>query len=438
MLYRADVRNFSDSVGNIVIPEGRLGSGWRAFGLNLRKTFKPTSLSSHGSLHRIQSAPKADAAVVVGKPHNHGGAKNTGKDKITVFQNSNPSNPSNSVCDQGRSYSGEDMAQFGVDILSNINVTAKSDLLTLDITLRVERGKEGQWAVVSSIVKDVGSNQISHGMRPNTFKGYNMYTQNWAPKPKPKAQPQQSIISKPKAQFQQPNIYKPKTQPQQPIISKPKDTHSQQCTDKMPMKLISPSMHPSTTFTTNGTSYPPRCTTSTDTNMPPTSTIIKDTTSDIVISPPVKNNPTPPSTADINFSPPVKNSPTTNSSNSSPPWADSLQLGSMSAINLPPLTNDISQSSATTLSDLPIAPLKKNEAFTAEREREIQQVVESVNELAQIMKDLSVLVIDQGTIVDRIDHNIQTVATTVEEGLKQLQKHYSTGVKPKILDSRTD
>lgn len=69
-----------------------------------------------------------------------------------------------------------------------------------------------------------------------------------------------------------------------------------------------------------------------------------------------------------------------------------------------------------------MAKLKKSEAFTAEREREIQQVVESVNELAQIMKDLSVLVIDQGTIVDRIDYNIQNVATTVEEGLKQLQK----------------
>ncbi|KAG6646704.1 hypothetical protein CIPAW_07G026700 [Carya illinoinensis] len=49
-------------------------------------------------------------------------------------------------------------------------------------------------------------------------------------------------------------------------------------------------------------------------------------------------------------------------------------------------------------------------------------VMESVNELVQIMKDLSVLVIDQGTIVDRIDYNIQNVATTVEEGLKQLQK----------------
>ncbi|KAM7469935.1 hypothetical protein LguiA_008118 [Lonicera macranthoides] len=69
-----------------------------------------------------------------------------------------------------------------------------------------------------------------------------------------------------------------------------------------------------------------------------------------------------------------------------------------------------------------MARLKKSEAFTAEREREIQQVVESVNDLAQIMKDLSVLVIDQGTIVDRIDYNIQNVAATVEEGFKQLQK----------------
>ncbi|XP_020239553.1 syntaxin-43 isoform X2 [Cajanus cajan] len=76
-----------------------------------------------------------------------------------------------------------------------------------------------------------------------------------------------------------------------------------------------------------------------------------------------------------------------------------------------------------------MAKLKKNEAFTVEREKEIQQVVESVNELAQIMKDLSVLVIDQGTIVDRIDYNIQNVATTVEDGLKQLQKAERTQKK---------
>ncbi|KAF2325116.1 hypothetical protein GH714_022861 [Hevea brasiliensis] len=68
--------------------------------------------------------------------------------------------------------------------------------------------------------------------------------------------------------------------------------------------------------------------------------------------------------------------------------------------------------------------LKKSEHLTEEREREIKQVVASVNELAQIMRDLSVLVIDQqGTIVDRIDYNIQNVASSVEEGFKQLQKH---------------
>ncbi|RYQ90433.1 hypothetical protein Ahy_B09g096535 [Arachis hypogaea] len=43
------------------------------------------------------------------------------------------------------------------------------------------------------------------------------------------------------------------------------------------------------------------------------------------------------------------------------------------------------------------------------------------------MKDLSVLVIDQGMIVDRIDYNIQNVATIVEDGLKQLQEKPEKG-----------
>ncbi|KAG5381530.1 hypothetical protein IGI04_033000 [Brassica rapa subsp. trilocularis] len=66
--------------------------------------------------------------------------------------------------------------------------------------------------------------------------------------------------------------------------------------------------------------------------------------------------------------------------------------------------------------------LKEGQHVSAEREREIQQVLGSVNDLAQIMKDLSALVIDQGTIVDRIDYNIQNVSTSVGEGYKQLQK----------------
>ena len=116
--------------------------------------------------------------MVVDRPHNHSSAKIKGKEKVTVFQNLKSSIPNNLYRDQGRSYSRKDTAQFRADILSNINVIAKRDLLTLDISSRVERGKEGQWAVVSSFIKDVGSNQIIHGMRPNTFKGCNTYNQN--------------------------------------------------------------------------------------------------------------------------------------------------------------------------------------------------------------------------------------------------------------------
>lgn len=73
-------------------------------------------------------------------------------------------------------------------------------------------------------------------------------------------------------------------------------------------------------------------------------------------------------------------------------------------------------------SEQQLAKMKKSEALTAEREREIFQIVESVNELQQIMRDLSSLVIDQGTIVDRIDYNVQNVAASVDQGVKQLQK----------------
>ncbi|PON40544.1 t-SNARE [Parasponia andersonii] len=89
------------------------------------------------------------------------------------------------------------------------------------------------------------------------------------------------------------------------------------------------------------------------------------------------------------------------------------------------------------LTDHQMSKLKKSEQFTEEREKEIKQVVESVNELAQIMKDLSVLVIDQGTIVDRIDYNIQRVSASVEEGLKQLQKAERTQKKGGMVKCAT-
>ncbi|KAG2451564.1 hypothetical protein HYH02_004162 [Chlamydomonas schloesseri] len=61
-----------------------------------------------------------------------------------------------------------------------------------------------------------------------------------------------------------------------------------------------------------------------------------------------------------------------------------------------------------------------------ERDSEIRKIVEAIAELAQIMRDLSTLVIEQGTMLDRIDHNIQQTSVKVEEGVKQLKAAETT------------
>ncbi len=49
------------------------------------------------------------------------------------------------------------------------------------------------------------------------------------------------------------------------------------------------------------------------------------------------------------------------------------------------------------------------EGMIHERDAEVVNILQSINELAQVMKDLSVLVIDQGTILDRVDYNMEQV-----------------------------
>jgi len=51
--------------------------------------------------------------------------------------------------------------------------------------------------------------------------------------------------------------------------------------------------------------------------------------------------------------------------------------------------------------------LQEMEQMAMDRDVEIQNLVKSVNDLAVIFKELSVLVIDQGNILDRIDYNIE-------------------------------
>merc|ERR1711967_53073 len=62
------------------------------------------------------------------------------------------------------------------------------------------------------------------------------------------------------------------------------------------------------------------------------------------------------------------------------------------------------------------------DANATTRSKEITQIASSISDLHTIFKELAVLVIDQGTILDRIDYNIEQVVDQSREANVQLQK----------------
>jgi syntaxin 16 len=56
------------------------------------------------------------------------------------------------------------------------------------------------------------------------------------------------------------------------------------------------------------------------------------------------------------------------------------------------------------------------------RDQEIAQIAQSIEELGSIFKELAVLVIDQGTILDRIDYNMEAVVEHTKTGIQQLER----------------
>eukprot|EP01111_Echinosteliopsis_oligospora_P015882 TRINITY_DN642_c0_g2_i2.p1 TRINITY_DN642_c0_g2~~TRINITY_DN642_c0_g2_i2.p1 ORF type:complete len:307 (-),score=84.75 TRINITY_DN642_c0_g2_i2:101-1021(-) len=58
----------------------------------------------------------------------------------------------------------------------------------------------------------------------------------------------------------------------------------------------------------------------------------------------------------------------------------------------------------------------------SDRERDVISIARSINELADVFSDLNLLVIDQGTILDRIDYNIEQTSVHVDAAVIELDK----------------
>ena len=63
-----------------------------------------------------------------------------------------------------------------------------------------------------------------------------------------------------------------------------------------------------------------------------------------------------------------------------------------------------------------------NNSQLRRRDQDLTNLLNSVNELAQIFKDMQTLVMEQGTILDRIDYNIDIASTNISKGKKNITK----------------
>jgi len=61
-------------------------------------------------------------------------------------------------------------------------------------------------------------------------------------------------------------------------------------------------------------------------------------------------------------------------------------------------------------------------AFVEQRAKDITQIAQSINELSALVKDISVLVIEQGSILDRIDYNVEQTDRNVTDAITDIGK----------------
>jgi syntaxin 16 len=92
--------------------------------------------------------------------------------------------------------------------------------------------------------------------------------------------------------------------------------------------------------------------------------------------------------------------------------------------------------SQSTLQQTSQKQLTSNDSAIMQREREITEIAQGIIELADIFKELQTMIIDQGTMLDRIDYNVERMATDVkgaEKELKVASGYQRKGTKRRVI-----
>jgi syntaxin 16 len=92
--------------------------------------------------------------------------------------------------------------------------------------------------------------------------------------------------------------------------------------------------------------------------------------------------------------------------------------------------------SQSTLQQTSQKQLTSNDAAIMQREREITDIAQGIIELADIFKELQAMIIDQGTMLDRIDYNVERMAVDVKAADKELKVasgYQKKGTKRRII-----
>jgi syntaxin 16 len=64
--------------------------------------------------------------------------------------------------------------------------------------------------------------------------------------------------------------------------------------------------------------------------------------------------------------------------------------------------------------------LGRNDTAIMQREREINDIARGIVELSDIFRELQTMIIDQGTMLDRIDYNVDRMTEDVKAADKEL------------------